>query len=153
WARHAQGRLDLRGQVRQFLGLLDQCMRTTDQFDRATADQSCVEQRSMEYAEQLRPRAEAFLTALAQTVRVAGGLRGPKSIVAVSHGIAADSSTEILEAVRSVYGPGDAITNLQVHLGFGGGPKAKLDELLGLALRNKVTLHFVDRTRAPSADI
>jgi VWFA-related protein len=153
WARRGQPKLDLRGQVRQFLGLLDQCLQSTDQFDRARGDQGCIEQRATEYAEQLRPRSAAFLTALTQTVRVAGGLHGKKSVVAVSHGIAADPATEILEAVRALYGPGDTVTNLQLHLGFGGTPKAKLDELLKLALRNKVTMHFVDRTRPPSSDI
>jgi VWFA-related protein len=153
WARHGQPRLDLRGQVRQFVGLIEGCMRTTDQFGRATGDRSCVQQRSMEYAEQLRPRAEAFHTALAQTVRVIGGLQGRKSIVAVSHGMAADPATEILEAVRSVYGPGEMVHSVQVYLGFGGSPKARMDELLSLAVRSKVTMHFVDRTRPPTADL
>ena len=153
WARHGQPRLDTRGQVRQFVGLLESCMLSSDQFGRSAGDLGCIEQRSMEYAEQLRPRAEAFLTALAQTVRVAGGLQGRKEIIAVSHGIAADPATEILEAVRSVYGPGDMISSLQLRIGFGGTPQAKMDEVLKLALVNKVTMHFVDRTRPPTSDL
>jgi VWFA-related protein len=153
WARRGQPRLDLRGQVRQFLGLLDQCLLSTDEFGRATGDQGCIQQRAMEYAEQLRPRADAFVTALSETVRVAGGLHGRKAVVAVSHGIAADPANEILEAVRSVYGPGTTVSNLQLDLGFGGTPRTKLAELLQLALRNKVTMHFVDRTRPPTFDI
>jgi hypothetical protein len=86
-------------------------------------------------------------------VEFAGGLRGRKTVVATSHGVAVDVMPELLEAMRAVFGETAQVARLQLDVGFGSEPRLELDRLLRLAMANKVSLAFVDRSRKPAGDV
>jgi VWFA-related protein len=137
----------------QLVARFRNCVVAGGELSRVVGDQRCLEQVANEYAEEGRPQAEAFLTALEQTIQYTGGLHGRKSMIVLSHGVAVDPTPEILEAMRAVFGMSDQLGQLQLYLGFGEKTRAQMDRLLNLAMRSKIALYFLDRMRAPSGDV
>src|SRR5207344_696080 len=111
--------------------------------------ESCMESVVYDYGDEVRPRAESFLTALEAVVRYAAGLDGRKSAVIVSHGVAVDASTELREAMHAIFGDTPQLAQATLQSMSGEGARHQLDDLLDLAIRSEVTLHFVDRTQVP----
>ena len=56
---------------------------------------------ALEYGDEHRPQTRDYLFGLEGVIRYAGGLKGRKSVLAVSHGVPAETTTEVLEAMRS----------------------------------------------------
>ena len=107
---------------------------------------------AMLYVEERRPRSQGYFDALEGLIRVMGGLQGRKVVLALSHGVAADPTAEIAEAMRAVVGNTDQVANMIQYLGFSEGSRLEMDRVIDLALREGVTFHFVDRNPVPTWD-
>jgi VWFA-related protein len=143
--------LDVGARVRNLMRELEACATTSGPGSRR-GDEQCLKGTMLEYHDQVRPRAEEYFEALDAVIRFAGGLRDRTMVMALSHGIAADPTAELIEAVRAIYGNTEQLATLRLEVGFGEGARVRMDRLLRLALENRVTLHFVDRNPAPSGD-
>jgi len=115
-------------------------------------DEYCIKAVTEDYAEERRPLARDYLEALEGIVRYASGLRGRKTVMALSHGVPADPALEAIEAAKAVFGNTDVLARVQLSVNVGGDVRHAMDRLIDLAIRRKVTLHFVDRNLAPSSD-
>lgn len=153
WSRHGRPAVDLRSRIRKLVARFEDCTVSGGEFSRVLGSDSCLRQVVHEYAEELRPRTMDYLAALKQMLEFAGGLRGRKTVVAISHGVAVDPMPELLEAMRAVFGNTDQVAQMQLDIGFGNQPRLELDRLLRLAIANKITLNFVDRARSPTGDV
>lgn len=151
--RQRRPQITLRLRIEQLIENLRDCVESRDAmaFER-DADIECMRTIGLEYADEVRPRAEDFLAGLEGLVRFAGGLDGRKSVVAVSHGVAANPAEEVTEAARALVGNNPDLASLRLELMGGEGVRQQMDDTVDLAIRNEVTLHFIDRTRAPSSD-
>lgn len=149
--RPGRPQVDLRARTRELVTDLEECV-----VDRgtsvATGGERCMHDVALAYADQLRPAAEDYLAALDSLVRLLSGLRGRKTVYALSHGVSMDPTAEIAEAMRAVLGPTEQVADMIGYLGFSEGARTKLDRLIELALREGVVLHFIDRTPPPTAD-
>ena len=152
--RPPRPQIDLQLRVRELLGDFEDCVvkgsSTTAPIDSRLGDESCMESVAYDYQDEVRPRAESFLTALEAVVRYAAGLDGRKSAVIVSHGVAVEAAAELREAMAAVFGDTAQIGMASLQSMSGEGARNQLEDLLDLAIRSQVTLHFVDRTRMPS---
>lgn len=135
--------------IRQLLDRVDDCTRTYSDFD-PEPDVRCLRALAVEYIEENRPRTRDLLDALEGVVRVAGGLRGHKAVLALSHGAPVDPGPELMEAVRAVFGRTDELTELQLSFGVGEDERSRMEALIQLAVENEVSLNFLDRMPAPS---
>jgi VWFA-related protein len=152
YARTSRPQLDLTARIQGLIRELQQCEvgeSTSYDFERP-ADETCLRTVALQYADEHRPQSEDYVHALEGVVRYAGGLKGRKSVLAVSHGVAVDTTTEVLEAMRAYYGNTEQLANLQLYIMAGEGARVEMDELMALAVQQQVTLNFVDRTSAPS---
>jgi VWFA-related protein len=135
--------------VSELIRRFEDCRNTShDNF----ALQSCVETTARYYAEELRPRATAYYEALTGLVRLAGGLRGHKTVLALSHGVPATPTEEIREAVRAVFPSLEIQAALTFAVHPGEGAREQMEELMRLAIREKVAISFVDRNLTPADD-
>ena len=151
--RPPRPQVDLRARVRQLIDRFDDCL----EDDAAGAlirdgDETCLRAVALHHADEVRPRSTDFLRGLEALVRFTGGLDGRKTVIAVSHGTAVEPVDEIVEAMRAIYGDSPLLGALRLELLGGEGARRELDEVLDLAVRNQVTLHFVDRTSPPTGD-
>ncbi|RMH23521.1 MAG: VWA domain-containing protein [Acidobacteria bacterium] len=145
--------IDLQLRIRQLIDRFEDCIEEeAGGVFIKTPDEDCVEAVAREYADEVRPRARDFLIGLEGLIRFAGGLDGRKSVVAVTHGTAVNPAPEIVEAMRAVFGNALELGQVQLEIMSGEGERLRMDEVLDLAIRNQVTLHFVDRTQAPTGD-
>lgn len=153
WSREpTRAKMNLESRVRRLVDGFEECVLPGgDSFSRRT-DIQCTRDVAREYADEERPRAVGFLDALEEMVQFLGGIGGRKTVVALSHGVAADPVPVIAEALRSVVGESSQIADLQLYLGFGDSPAAKMVDVQRLAVQNKVTLHFLDRSAEPTSD-
>jgi VWFA-related protein len=153
WGRNPiRAKMNLESRVRGLVNGFEDCLLPGgDSFSRRT-DPQCTRDVAREYAAEERPRAEAFLDSLKEMLDFLGGISGRKTVVAVSHGVAADPVPVIAEALRGIVGNSSQIGNLQLYMGFGETPARKLQDVQRLAVQNKVTLHFLDRSAAPTSD-
>ena len=143
--------LDLFGRMRGLISRLDDCVIDSGAFIKY-GDEQCIETVVLEYADERRPSAEDYVDALDGLVRYAAGLRGRKTILALSHGIAENPADEAIQAARAVFGVSEVLARVQLAVGFAEGVELKMDRLTDMAIRHRVTLHFVDRNLPPSAD-
>ena len=153
WGRDPiRAKMNLESRVRALVDGFEDCVLPGgDSFSRRV-DIQCMRDVARHYADEERPRAEGFLDALEEMIQFLGGIRGRKTVLAVSHGVAADPVPVIAEALRSVVGESSQVANLQLYMGYGDSPAAKMVEVQRLAVRNRVTLHFLDRSAAPTSD-
>jgi len=152
YARPSRPQLDLTARIQGLIRELEQCEvgeSTAYSFERA-ADEACLRTVALQYGDEHRPQSKDYLHALEGVVRYAGGLKGRKSVLAVSHGVAVDSTTEVLEAMRAYYGNTEQLATLQLHIMAGEGARLEMDELMALAVQQQVALSFVDRNSAPT---
>lgn len=143
--------MDLRRQVRGLIEKLEDCIVERKSFSRRGSPQ-CIQSAMREYTDEQRMRAKDFLGALEGVVRYLSALEGRKSAVVISHGTSMNVATEFAEAVRAVFGQTDDLPSLQLDLMSGEGALAERGDIIDLAIRNEVTLHFVDRTTVPTGD-
>jgi VWFA-related protein len=152
--RPPRPQIDLQLRVRELIDDFERCVvkgsSTTAPIDSRLGDESCMESVAYDYSDEVRPRAESFLTALEAVVRYAAGLDGRKSAVIVSHGVAVEAAAELREAMAAVFGDTAQIGMASLQSMSGEGARLQLDDLLDLAIRSEVTLHFVDRTQMPA---
>ncbi len=141
--------IDLRARIYQLIDRLQDCVTERGDF-RSSGSQSCVRAVGIEYADEVRPRSRDFLVGLEAIVKYAAGLEGRKSVVAFSHGAAINPSREVTEAAKAVFGDGMFLADVQLDLMSGEGTRILMDDVMDMAIRNQVTLHFVDRMPEPS---
>jgi VWFA-related protein len=153
FGRGARPDLDLRARVQGLIRQMEQCgpEDTSAYAFVATADAECLRGVALEYGDERRPATEDYFDALDNLIRFVSGLKGRKTVLAMSHGRTADPVVEVIEAMRAVYGNNEQLSQLRLDL-VGEGARIRMDELMSLALTQQVTLHFVDRNSAPSGD-
>jgi len=129
----------LRGRPR-----LDRTRRMRDLIVRLRScdDTACVDSATAAYGFECRTSAQDFIRALEGTVRYAGGLRGRKTVLAITAGSSLDLSHEIAEAINYARGIGSAVAPVDTDLA-GSANLQQLDEITRLAIEQGVTLHFV----------
>lgn len=149
--RPPRPQLDLQARIRGLIRDLEDCVTSERSFSRV-GNESCMESVALTYVDEVRPRAEDFLVGLEAVVRYASGLEGRKSVVAVSHGVAANPAAEVREAMKAIFGDTTQLIQTQLGVMTGEGVRHQMDAVMELAVRQEVTLHFVDRTLAPSGD-
>lgn len=143
--------LDVQARIRALIRDLEDCIIDEGSFTRV-GNESCMEGVALTYVDEVRPRAEDFLIGLEAVVRYASGLEGRKSVVAISHGVAANPAAEVREAMKAIFGDTTQLIQTQLSVMTGEGVRHQMDDLMDLAVRQEVTLHFVDRTLAPTGD-
>ena len=146
WDRAPRPDLDLQLRMRGLMTQLEGCApnsgggRVVRQ-----GDEQCLRGVMLDYVDERRPLAVDWFEAIERLLRFAGGLRQRVTVIAFSHGVAADSSNELIEAMQAVYGNTDQLGRMRLDVGFGEGARRELDAVMELALEQRVTLHFVDR--------
>ena len=144
---------DLRDRVRNLLTEMEECDvgdGTAYSFHK-DADMECLRGIALQYADERRPGAKDYLSALESLIRFVSGLKGRKTVLAMSHGTAVDPVTEVVEAMKAIYGNTEQLATMRLDM-VGEGARIEMDELMNLALSQQVTLHFIDRNSAPSGD-
>jgi VWFA-related protein len=152
FARPPRPHLELKVRIRQLIQNFKDCVNDASGAFVASADERCLRDNAIEYADENRPAARDYLAALENVVRFAGGLEGETSVFSVSHGFSVDPTMEIADAMRAMLGNTNQVSQMILYLGFGEGARREMDSLLGLAVKNGVVLTFVDRSLAPSGD-
>jgi VWFA-related protein len=148
-----------KGQIRGLIEEAESCVQLTESGDLPagepslaapgvfTPDLTCLEAVAIRYQTEQGARAYALLSALEGTIRMAAGLTGGATVIAYSHGVTFDPTLEIMEGFRAVYGTsGDDIqhrivTDLRIF--------KQLDQVIDLAVRERVAFHFIDSTDEP----
>ena len=151
WARTGRAKLDLQSEMRDLLHRLDECAQSGDTLSRS-GDERCLREAATDYIAQIRPRSEEFLGALKDAVQFLGGLRGRKTMYALSHGVLIDPGRIVAEAIRSVLGDTAQVATFRLDSGPENSLVIAKSQLLELAVRNKVSLNFLDRMRPPTQD-
>ena len=151
WDRPPRPKMGFESRVKTMLSRFDDCV-TSIKAMTAVGDQTCLQDVAREYGDEVRPRALEFLSALNDTIEYVAGLQGRKTILAVTHGVEMDPGTLIADAARSVLGNTDQIGQLQLDMGFGDTPRHRMDDVMALAVRNHVAIHFLDRMQPPNWD-
>lgn len=151
WDRDPRPALDIQARVRGLMTQLEGCA-VDGGGDRLVrqGDEQCLRGVMLDYVDERRPLAAEWYDALERLIRLAGGLRQRTTVIAFSHGVAADSTDELIEALQAVYGNTELLGRMRLDVGFGEGARSRLDAVMELALEERVTLHFVDRMPAPS---
>ncbi len=145
--------IDLSLRIRQLIDRVEDCAETEGTLAQSSSvNETCLSAVALDYADEVRPRSEDFLTGLEALVRFAAGLDGRKAVVAVSHGVAVNPADEVVETMKALFGNSQLIQSVRLELLGGEGARFQLDDVLDLAVRNEVTLNFVDRTRPPTGD-
>jgi VWFA-related protein len=150
-SREGRPRIDREARMRRFLDRMDDCATSRSDFGNI-ADPQCLRDVSNEYIGEVRPRALDFIRGLDGIVQYMGGLRGRKTVFVLSHGLPVDPAPVVIDAARAMFGNADAISELQLYVGFGDEPRILMDRLLDSLVRNRVSLSFVDRASVPSGD-
>lgn len=150
-SREGRPRVDPRARVRQLVDKFDACVEHRGDFE-SVGDPQCIRDVSNEYVGEMRPRSSDLMLALEGVVQYLGGLQGRKGVFVLSHGFPIDLSPVLLEAARGVLGNSDALGDLQLYVGFGDDPRARMDRLIESLIRQRITMTFVDRSLPPSAD-
>ena len=148
--RPARPDVDLHARIRNLISRYQDCVVASSGFVRE-GDEGCIRDVTLEYADERRPPARDYLNALEAVVRFAAGLNGRRTVLALSHGVATNPATEAIEAARAVFGTTDQLARIQLAVGFSEGARQELDRLIDLAIRQRVTVHFVDRNLSPSS--
>jgi VWFA-related protein len=153
FGRGARPDLDIRARVQSLIRNMETCGPENENPYAfvSNADEECLRGVALEYSDERRPATEDYFDALDNLIRFVSGLKGRKTVLAMSHGRTADPVIEVVEAMRAVYGNNEQVSQLRLDL-VGEGARIRLDELMSLALTQQVTLHFVDRNSAPSGD-
>jgi VWFA-related protein len=151
FSRQPRPALDVHARVAALMDLYQDCIVKRGAFIN-TGNEFCIKTVTEDYAEERRPLAKDYMEALEGIVRYAAGLRGRKTILALSHGVPANPGLEAMEAAKAVFGNTDQIARVQLAVTVGADVRHDMDRLIDLAIRRKVTVHFVDRNLAPSAD-
>ena len=151
FGRPPRADVDVRHRMRQLVSRFEDCIVSDGVFVKTGSD-SCLRAVAIEYADERRPVARDYVAALNALIRLMGGLRGDKIVLAVSHGVAVDPTSELIEAMRAIYGVTEQLNDIVQYLGFSEGARTEMDELLKLAVRERVVLHFVDRATPPQGD-
>lgn len=149
--RRARPGITMELRIRQLIDRVEDCIVDSTQFTN-TPDHACLRAVGYEYADENRMRSRDFLDALEGIIQYVGGLEGHKSVVAVSHGVPADHGQVVAEAIKAVFGYLDELAFIEIDLRTGEGVTDLLVDTMNLALENRVTLHFIDRTLPPSGD-
>jgi VWFA-related protein len=142
--RPPRPQLDTRARTKQLIDDFQNCS-SGDQSGTAVGQESCARQVALEYTDEMRPGANDFLDALDAVIRFAGGLQSRATVIALSHGAAMNPANVVVEAARAAYGNTDVLAGLRLEIGTGEGARVEMDRMLELALRERVTLHFIDR--------
>jgi len=127
----------------------EECVRESGVAVR-TADEWCVRDIVRNYTDERNYPARDYLDALKGLVRLLGGLDADKTVLALSHGVAASPQNEIMEALYAVLGNTDQVAGMTMHMMVGEGLLHELDRVIEDALRQKVVLSFIDRSVAPA---
>lgn len=151
WFRSSENRINLKARIRQLLTQLEGCA-AGEKKGVLYANTGCLMDIGHQYSEEQRPWTESYVEGLRDLVRFAAGLEGTKSVIGIAHGMATETQAELVDAMRAVFGNTDQVTGFQLYLGWGERARQMLDETILLAMRNKVTLNFIDRTAVPSVD-
>jgi VWFA-related protein len=146
YGRPTRPQLALEARTRNLLDQLATCGAS------GRVDESCARGVVTEHADEVRPAAAGYLGALDQVVRAAAGLRERATVLALTHGVALDPAPEVMEAVRALFGNTEQAARLQLELDPGEGMDREMERLMALAVREQVTLHFVDRNPPPTED-
>jgi VWFA-related protein len=152
YSRAPRPDLDLNARVRGLISQFEECQEgeTTPYSFQRDADEICLRNVALQYSDERRQFSKDYLDALEVVIRYAGGLKGRKSVLALSHGVAAEATTEALEAMKAYFGNTEQVSTLRLSLIAGEGSRIRMDEIMNLAVRQQVTLHFVDRNSAPT---
>ncbi len=141
--------IDLSLRIRQLLDKVEDCVTQRRDFISQGSD-TCLVAVGIEYADEVRPRAVDFLEALDGVIAFASGLEGRKSVFAITHGVAIEPTTEVLEVMEAVFGDTADLSDMYLELMTGEGARREMDRMMSKAIREEVTLHYIDRTTIPS---
>lgn len=147
--RPPRPQLDLKLRIQRLLEAIDECVYDRGDFI-SSGSQSCLQFVALEYADEVRPRARDYLHALEGVISFAAGLGGRKTVLAITHGVAIEPVTEVMEALVAVLGNTMELSELRLSLMAGEGARIEMDDVIDLAIRREVTLHILDRTIAPA---
>lgn len=151
YGRTTRGRLDATRRVMNLVDELRECVTESGAFVRSF-DERCVRDTATSYIDRVEPLAESYLAGLDGVVRFLSGIPGRKTVIALSHGLAVEPGEELLHAARAVFGNTLEGAQLVMGLASGEGRQVDLDRVIEKAIANEVTVHFVDRNPAPTAD-
>lgn len=112
--------------------------------------EQCMRDGATEYVGEVQHRGATFVEALDGVVGYAEGLDGHKSVLVVGGNVSLSPAREAAEALRAVFGPMPAIAEWEQSARAEEPLRPRLDEVFARAFRNRVSLSFVDRSRAPS---
>jgi VWFA-related protein len=146
--------LDLQARIRGLIREFEECQEggtTAYSFSRDASD-TCLRNVALQYADERRQFSRDYLAALEDVIRYAGGLKGRKTVLALSHGVAAEATKEAMEAMKAYYGNTEQVATLLLAISGGEGARLEMDKLMDLAVQRQVTLYFVDRNSAPTGD-
>ena len=149
--RPPRPQLDTRARTRQLIREFENCS-SGGESATAVGQESCARQVALEYTDEMRPGADDYLDALDAVVRFAGGLQSRATVIALSHGAVMNPADVVVEAARAAFGNTDVLAGLRLEIGTGEGSRVEMNRMLELALRERVTLHFIDRNPPLSAD-
>jgi VWFA-related protein len=153
YGRPPRPHLETKVKIRQLISNLKECVNNDSGAFVASANERCLRDTAIEYADENRPAAKDYLEALENVTRFAGGLEGVTSVLSLSHGVTVDPTLEVAEAMRAVLGNTDQVARIILYLAFGEGARREMDALLEMAVKNGVVMTFVDRSLAPSGDL
>jgi VWFA-related protein len=142
--RTPRPRLDTRARMRQLIGEFQNCV-SGGNSRTSVGQESCARQVALEYTDEVRAETEDYLDAFDALIRFAGGLQSRATVIALSHGAVMNPADVVVEAARAAYGNTDVLAGLRLEIGAGEGARAEMNRMLELALRERVTLHFIDR--------
>jgi len=149
--RTPRPQLDTRARTKQLIGEFANCS-SGDRSRSAVGRESCVRQVALEYTDEMRPGSDDYLDALDGLIRFAGGLQSRATVIALSHGAVMNPANVVVEAARAAIGNTDVLAGLRLEIGTGEGSRVEMNRMLELALRERVTLHFIDRNPPLGAD-
>jgi VWFA-related protein len=142
--RPPRPRLDTRARMRQLIGEFQSCA-SGGGSRTSVGQESCARQVALEYTDEVRGEADDYLDALDALIRFAGGLQTRAAVIALSHGAVMNPAAVVVEAARAAYGNSNVLADLRLEIGTGEGARAEMNRMLERALRERVTLHFIDR--------
>lgn len=153
--RHGRGEMDLQSRMNQLLDKFSDCVVSGGggEASAVVGDPDCLQSVITVYQEERRPRGENYITALHDMIKIVGGLPGRKTVLTLSHGVAINTTPEILEAMRAVFGITDQLSQMQLYSGGGDHRQVLMDRMIRFARDQRVVLHFIDWSRAPGGDV
>jgi VWFA-related protein len=103
----------------------------------------CVAHSAGTYIEEMRFRSDSYYGALERGVRLAAGMPGGPTVLAVSHGVTVNAKKEYMDALRASFGEGQ-VNAVESALADDESAAEALFRVVELAKQEGVVLYFVD---------